>query len=213
MNETTLSSSTSGRSMSDWLARFAAALKRGDAAGAAALFTDDGYWRDLVSFTWNIVTLERRPAIADMLMARLGEVRPDSFRAGDRDGWFTFETALGHGTGHVRLKDGKASTLFTALMELKGFEEKSGPSRESGVQHGAIRNRVTWTDRRRTDAAEFGYARQPFVLVIGGGQGGIGLGARLRRLGVPALVVDRNPRPGDAWRNRYKSLCLHDPVW
>ena len=32
-------------------------------------------------------------------------------------------------------------------------------------------------------------------------------------LGVPALIVDRNPRPGDAWRNRYKSLCLHDPVW
>ena len=41
--------------------------EHGDAAGAAALFTDDGYWRDLVSFTWNIVTLEGRPAIADML--------------------------------------------------------------------------------------------------------------------------------------------------
>ncbi|MDP1752157.1 MAG: nuclear transport factor 2 family protein, partial [Reyranella sp.] len=164
MKETAPSSSTS-----DWLARFGAALKRGDAAGTAALFTDDGYWRDLVSFTWNIVTLEGRPAIVDMLAARLGEVRPDSFRAGDRDGWFTFETALGRGTGHVRLKDGKAFTLFTALMELKGFEEKSGETRESGVQHGAIRNRETWTDRRRSDAAEFGYARQPFVLVIGGG--------------------------------------------
>ena len=30
---------------------------------------------------------------------------------------------------------------------------------------------------------------------------------------MPTLIVDRNPRPGDAWRNRYKSLCLHDPVW
>ena len=213
MKETTPSSSTSGRSMSDWLARFAEALKQGDAAGTAALFADDGYWRDLVSFTWNIVTLEGRPAIAGMLTARLAEVRPDSFRAGDRDGWFTFETALGRGTGNVRLKDGKAFTLFTALMELKGFEEKSGETRESGVQHGAIRNRVTWTDRRQANTAEFGYTRQPFVLVIGGGQGGIGLGARLKRLGVPALIVDRNPRPGDAWRNRYKSLCLHDPVW
>jgi putative flavoprotein involved in K+ transport len=208
MKETTPSSA-----VSDWLARFAGALKKGDAASTAALFADDGYWRDLVSFTWNIVTLEGRPAIADMLKARLGDVRPDGFVAGDRDGWFTFETARGRGTGHVRLKDGKASTLFTALMELKGFEEKSGPSRESGVQHGAIQNRVTWTDRRQADANELGYGRQPFVLVIGGGQGGIGLGARLKRLGVPALIVDRNPRPGDAWRNRYKSLCLHDPVW
>jgi putative flavoprotein involved in K+ transport len=25
--------------------------------------------------------------------------------------------------------------------------------------------------------------------------------------------VERNDRPGDSWRNRYKSLCLHDPVW
>ena len=197
----------------DWLASFAATLKRGDAAGAAALFAADGYWRDLVSFTWNIVTLEGRSAIADMLAARLSEVRPDSFRAGDRDGWFSFETALGQGTGHVRLKDGEALTLFTALMELKGFEEKAGETRELGVEHGAIRNRVTWTDRRQSNAAEFGYTRQPFVLVIGGGQGGIGLGARLKRLGVPALIVDRNARPGDAWRNRYKSLCLHDPVW
>jgi putative flavoprotein involved in K+ transport len=39
------------------------------------------------------------------------------------------------------------------------------------------------------------------------------LGARLKRLGVPTIIVERNPRPGDSWRNRYKSLCLHDPVW
>jgi len=30
---------------------------------------------------------------------------------------------------------------------------------------------------------------------------------------VPTIIVDRNPRPGDAWRKRYKSLTLHDPVW
>ncbi len=51
------------------------------------------------------------------------------------------------------------------------------------------------------------------VVIIGGGQGGIILAARLRRLGVPTIVVEKNPRPGDSWRNRYKSMCLHDPVW
>ncbi len=30
---------------------------------------------------------------------------------------------------------------------------------------------------------------------------------------MPAIIVEKNPRPGDSWRNRYKSLCLHDPVW
>jgi len=197
----------------EWLAEFASALKRADIDAATALFAEECYWRDLVAFTWNIVTLESRSAISDMLKARLGDVKPDSFETAGRPGWFTFETAQGRGKGHLRLKDGKAWTFFTALMELKGFEEKKGPSREHGTKHGAFKDRVTWTDRRRADAKELGFERQPYVLIIGGGQGGIGLGARLKRLGIPTLIVDRNPRPGDAWRNRYKSLCLHDPVW
>jgi putative flavoprotein involved in K+ transport len=51
------------------------------------------------------------------------------------------------------------------------------------------------------------------VVIVGGGQGGIGLGARLRQLQIPTIIVERNERPGDSWRKRYKSLCLHDPVW
>jgi len=50
-------------------------------------------------------------------------------------------------------------------------------------------------------------------VIVGGGQGGIALGARLRQLDVPTIIVDKHPRAGDQWRNRYKSLCLHDPVW
>ncbi|MCW5734217.1 MAG: NAD(P)/FAD-dependent oxidoreductase [Enhydrobacter sp.] len=196
-----------------WLASFASALERGDADAAASHFVETSYWRDLVSFTWNIVTFEGREAIAAMLKGRLADVQPSTFRMESDEGWFTFETAIGRGRGHMRLKDGKAATVFTALMELKGFEEKAGPTREAGTEHGAFKNRVTWTDRRRADAEEFGITRQPFVLIVGGGQGGIGLGARLKRIGVPALIVDAHERPGDAWRKRYKSLCLHDPVW
>jgi len=201
-----------------WLAQFASAIERGDADAVGALFIDKSYWRDLVAFTWNIVTFEGRPAIEGMLKARLADVKPSFFLpdssgpVGD-EGWFTFETAVGRGRGHVRLKDGKASTLFTALMELKGFEEQAGPTRPFGTDHGAFRDRVTWGDRRRADADELGVTRQPFVLIVGGGQGGIGLGARLRQLGVPTIIVERNERPGDSWRKRYKSLCLHDPVW
>jgi putative flavoprotein involved in K+ transport len=50
-------------------------------------------------------------------------------------------------------------------------------------------------------------------VIIGGGQGGIGLAARLKRLDVPTIVIEKNERAGDSWRKRYKSLCLHDPVW
>ena len=50
-------------------------------------------------------------------------------------------------------------------------------------------------------------------MIIGGGQGGIALGARLRQLEVPTIILEKNERAGDSWRKRYKSLCLHDPVW
>ena len=39
------------------------------------------------------------------------------------------------------------------------------------------------------------------------------LGARLKQLGVPTIIAEKNEKPGDSWRNRYRSLVLHDPVW
>ncbi len=66
---------------------------------------------------------------------------------------------------------------------------------------------------RKEEERELGHSRQPYVLIIGGGQGGIALGARLRQLGVPTIIVEKNARPGDSWRNRYRTLVLHDPVW
>ena len=123
---------------------------------------------------------------------------------------------MGRGTGLVRLvdEDGtKAWTLLTALQELDGHEEPRGPRRISGAKHGVDPQRKSWSEKRAEEDAAWGDTAHPYTLVVGGGQGGIALGARLRQLGVPALVVDRWERPGDQWRSRYKSLCLHDPVW
>ncbi len=205
------------------LGRLNDALERGDAVAAAALFQADSYWRDLVDFTWNLRTLEGPGEIRAMLESQLGKVRPRGFRldpaetasaSGDvTEGWIEFETEAGRGYGQIRVKDGLIWTLLTTLAELKGFEEPKGLRRPMGAEHGHGRNRRTWKERREAEAAELGYRTQPYVLIVGGGQGGIGLGARLRQLGVPTIIVDRHPRPGDQWRGRYKSLCLHDPVW
>ena len=92
-------------------------------------------------------------------------------------------------------------------------EERKGPTRVLGAVHGSDPDPRSWAEKRAAEEATLGRDAQPYVLVIGGGQGGIALGARLRQLGVPAIVVDRHDRPGDQWRKRYKSLCLHDPVW
>ena len=93
------------------------------------------------------------------------------------------------------------------------MRRRLAPTREKGVEHGSVKARRTWLDRKSAEEAELGHKRQPYCLIVGGGQAGIGLGARLKRLGVPTLIIDKHERPGDQWRKRYKSLCLHDPVW
>ena len=204
-----------------WLADFGAALAAGQAQQAAAMFDADSYWRDLIAFTWNIRTQEGPAAIAEMLSARLPDTAPSNFalegEATEADGvvdaWFTFETRVARGRGHLRLKGDKAWTFLTTMTELKGFEEAHGETRPKGVEHGPHRGRKTWKENREEEARTLGYTQQPYVVIVGGGQAGIILGARLRKLGVPAIIIEKNPRPGDSWRNRYKSLCLHDPVW
>ena len=204
-----------------WLASFEAALAKHDIGAVTGLFAEKCYWRDLVSFTWNIRTVEGRDEIAAMIGAVLAEVQPRQFRIegeaseadGVTEGWFTFETATARGRGHLRLKSGQCWTLLTTMTELKGFEEPRGPARPKGAEHGVQPGRKSWLDARREEEAALGATVQPYCVIIGGGQGGIALGARLKRLGVPAVIIERNERAGDSWRKRYKSLCLHDPVW
>jgi putative flavoprotein involved in K+ transport len=215
--------STADAEVTQLLSEFGQALEAGDIARAVSFFQDDCYWRDLVTFTWNIKTCEGKPEIADMLTHQLAATQPTGWKiaegeAASADGgvttaWIEFETALARGFGLIRLRDGKIWTLLTTMVELKGHEEHKGFSRPLGAKHGAAKHRPTWAEERAAEARELGYTRQPQVLIIGGGQGGIALAARLRQLDVPTIVVEKNEKPGDSWRNRYKSLCLHDPVW
>jgi putative flavoprotein involved in K+ transport len=204
-----------------WLSNLDKALKKKDYKAAGALFADDSYWRDLVSFTWNIKTAEGRDQIIAMMAATMPDLEPSHWTlegeasegGGVTEGWIRFETRIARGYGHLRLIGGKCWTLLTTMVELKGHEEKKGALREKGVEHGAFKDRKNWLEKRAQEAEELGYKTQPYAVIIGGGQGGIALGARLRRLNVPTIIIEKNKRAGDSWRKRYKSLCLHDPVW
>jgi len=207
--------------VSYWITSFDKVLQDRDFDAVSSLFATECYWRDLVSFTWNIKTSEGHDQIRQMLRATIDDVQPSNWTLegepshsdGAIEAWFTFETAKSRGKGHLRLKDGKAWTLLTTMVELKGFEEAKGVARPKGVEHGPQKGRQTWKESREQEQKTLGYTEQPFVVIVGGGQAGIILGARLRKLGVPTIIVEKNPRPGDSWRNRYKGLCLHDPVW
>ncbi|EGF31975.1 flavin-containing monooxygenase [Oxalobacteraceae bacterium IMCC9480] len=199
------------------------AMRIGDSNAAANLFELNGYWRDLVMFTWNLKTMEGWEQISAMLDAQLGTVKPVTLRLSEKDepteadgvtqSWISIETHVARGVGFIRVRNGKIWTLLTTMSELKGHEEAKGDHRPMGATHGATTKRRSWTEDREAELTELGYSRQPYCLIIGGGQGGIALGARLRQLNVPTIIIEKNEKPGDSWRKRYKSLCLHDPVW
>jgi putative flavoprotein involved in K+ transport len=120
------------------------ALSAGEVERAADLFQADCYWRDLVTFTWNIKTMEGREQVRDMLEARLADVKPSSLKIADgedasetngiTESWLQFETEVARGFGHIRLKDGRIWTLRTTMSELKGHEEPVGFDRPMGVK-------------------------------------------------------------------------------
>jgi putative flavoprotein involved in K+ transport len=144
-----------------WLSRFDEALTQGDPAAASELFLDDSYWRDLVAFTWNLKTVEGPPGVLDLLEHTLAATRPSGWTTTEElteadgviEAWLAFETAVGRCSGHLRLKEGKAWTLLTALEALKGHEEPLRHARPKGVHHGADRDRETWLEARRREDA------------------------------------------------------------
>jgi putative flavoprotein involved in K+ transport len=213
-----------------WLADFQQALERGDADAVAALFHAESHWRDVLAFTWHLRTVSGGGRLAQALVRNLDQVRPSGFRIAEGrtpprrmrrasveavEAIFAFETAFGRGSGVLRLTPDaggawRAWTLLTLLDELKGFEERTGARRPKGESYSRDFGGENWLDKRNRERA---YAdRDPTVLVVGGGQAGLAAAARLRALGVDALIVDRMERVGDNWRKRYHALTLHNQV-
>jgi putative flavoprotein involved in K+ transport len=202
-----------------WLAKFDRALSRHDTATATELFLPDSFWRDVVAFSWNILTAEGPEEIGRMLDACVPNAKPSAWtldgpvRAADGiiEAGIAFETQVGRGDGILRLKDGRCWTLLTDLRELKQHEETIRSRRPLGAPESYRPGRQTWRARREQEEAELGITRQPNCLIVGAGHCGLALGARLKQLQVPTLLIDRLDRPSDTWRSRYDTLTLNSP--
>ena len=216
----------------NWLAQFENALSEPGGGLLETLFHPDSHWRDVLAFTWDFRTVTGADAILSELKAHAGRAEPAGFRidpgraaprtvtrAGTHaiEAIFKFETAIGRGSGIVRLIPDadddnalKAWTLLTTLDELKGFEEQLGTARPRGQSYSRDFRGPNWLDLRKA-AAEYA-DRDPVVLVVGGGQAGLSIAARLKQLQIDTLIVDREARIGDNWRNRYHALTLHNQV-
>ena len=217
----------------EWLENFQTTLSPSSNGGididkVLDLFQPDAFWRDILSLTWDFRTFFGTAQIKSFLQDRVakpsfdGETHLNNLKletASVGNHWedikwiealFTFSVGTwGGGDGVFRLvlaPDGvwKAYTVYTNLQSLTEYPEKTGALRNPLPNHGK------WAEQRRKEVEFDGV--EPYVVIVGGGQSGLDLGARLKFLDVPTLIVEKNPRVGDQWRNRYKALCLHDPV-
>src|SRR5699024_12692114 len=71
-----MSTTTAASEITKLLEKLDSALSSNDINAAVGLFHEESYWRDFVSFTWNLITLEGRDEIRDMLETRLADVGP-----------------------------------------------------------------------------------------------------------------------------------------
>ncbi|BGP27574.1 hypothetical protein JCM10295v2_006546 [Rhodotorula toruloides] len=205
-----------------------AAFTARDADGIIRHFTSDGWWRDILTVDFDFNSI-RKDQIKGHLskygipeISSLKVVKPHDARINDGAGWLeaftTYETPEARGKGFLRLKesspgagDWKAFTFFTTLWEIKGHEEFTGARRPMGAEHGEHSSSENWLDKRiKQQKFE---DEDPTVLVLGAGQNGLNIAARLGALGIKTLVVEKNARVGDSWRRRYHTLCLHDPIF
>jgi putative flavoprotein involved in K+ transport len=204
-----------------WFARFSEALSLGDYVSLGALFNDDCYWRDLLTFGWKLQTLKGIPQITSWLeksfeidpavnLRLAGDVSESGL--GDIFGhtiesFFEFETSVARGRGYFRLivdpntaAGARAVTVLTSMQELRAHPEPIKQNRPRvismvpGESSAPIEDPPTNLD----------------VIIIGAGQSGLMLAARLQQAGVRVLIVDKSKHIGDVWRTRYRSLKLHN---
>jgi len=215
-----------------WLLLFEQALSSASSDTLRELFHEDCHWRDLLAATWEVKTVSGLRNILALIESFTPDTRPYGFqitqdhaapravaRAGVEviEAIFCFETRVGRCFGVIRLTPPtsntdqlKAWSLLTKLEEIKGFEEQLDRNRPSGESYSRDFKGPNWRDLRDIDVRY--EERSPAVVVIGAGQAGLSIAARLRQLNVDTLVLEKNERVGDNWRNRYHTLTLHNQV-
>ena len=217
---------TYGLVVHEWTRRLAKTLASTDGVAAAGLFRPDGVVRDLLALSWdfrNAIGYEEiselfaippahRPTSIDVKPGSQSIVVEDG-TPGNISAFLQFRNSAGRGLGHVRLVQEDngtwlAASLVLALDAVDSHPERHLDGRPSGKTHGPVRNRLGWQEGLDPEFTQ----QEPDVVILGAGHNGLMLAARLRALGIPALVLERNERVGDNWRKRYSSLALHTPL-
>ncbi|KAL2850502.1 hypothetical protein BJX68DRAFT_255200 [Aspergillus pseudodeflectus] len=202
------------------VARLATSISEADARGFADLFLDHGVWRDKLSFTWDFRTFNFRNAILRAATDVLPQTKARNFTFlapapvvcrpypdfSHLQFVVSFETEIVLASAVINAvltKDGwRIYTMHTVAESLKQFPELP-------ASDGHMTGITSWESQRR----EAINTVEPEVLIIGGGQNGLAMAARLKRLGMENLIIERSDEIGDIWKKRYEYLSLHFPHW
>jgi cation diffusion facilitator CzcD-associated flavoprotein CzcO len=207
-----------------WVSDFESALQ-GGAKDLESIFVEGATWRDFGAFSWEVSNRIGREELVARLADWTQDARPEDLHLdesyshrifeGNIQAFFQFLTDERVCRGYALLvPDGdgfSCSMLQTQADGLQRFPERVGPNRAQGKVHGYVENRTRWTQDREEEASFEN--SDPAVLILGAGQNGLSIGARLKALDVPTLIIDREARVGDVWRKRYAALALHSVLY
>ena len=188
------------------------------------LFFEDSHWRDILALTWKIQTVSGKSNVIENLLNKIMEVSAKSFQIDQRrtppreviragknviEVILRFKTKFGNCESVVRLcEDQERKGNFKAWSILTALSDLNSSNKKNLEQYQNILEGPNWLDKRNEDRLYKN--REPEVIVIGSGQAGLSIAARLKQQNIDTLIVDKNERVGDNWRNRYHSLKLHN---
>lgn len=212
--------------LSSWLDSLVSALSSHDVGATAELFRPDAVARDLLALSWDFRNGVNRAEVAEMLagegaapprrislQAGRAPVRGEESGEPTLGAFIVFESEVGSGQGYVKLVEEspgvwRSAALSLVLDSLDSHPKKHYDARPMGREKGPVIDRPSWQQDLDVEFER----HEPSVVIIGAGHNGLMLAARLQVMGIPTLIVEKNARVGDNWRQRYSSLALHTPL-
>ena len=175
-----------------WLTKLETILKNNDVAALPTIMHQDSWWRDMFAVSWDIRTLHGLDKLAVYFSENLAPTAFESLKLRTSgkfapslgspieglewiESQFDFETKVGRGSGMLRLCEGsdgvwKGYMIYTALQELKGYEENAGWKRPHGGNNSLVGGAIkgNWLERRERQK-EF-LDEDPTVVIVGAGK-------------------------------------------
>ncbi|MCC8958140.1 NAD(P)/FAD-dependent oxidoreductase [Bradyrhizobium sp. Pear77] len=209
-----------------WIGALDTALASRSADALSALFAPDSHWRNIFGISWHFATFSSRQSVVAELLARADAANARGFRLDDRaliprrgvmagreviEAVFTFDTSSGPGTGAVRLlhERGGNSAAWT-FSTMPDFDRICDARATHAAEQSHARDFAAPDGLEQRQISRAYADREPDVLIVGGGHAGIAAAVECKRIGLDALIVDRQQRIGDNWRLRYRGLKLHN---